>query len=112
MLPEGQGTVFKYSLICVHAPTEEKSDDEKDVCYDELENAYSKCPRRDCKIIIGDKKEETWVGKEEIFKPVIGKFSLHDVSNDSGINTKEGVRQEDCLACLLCNNALEKVIRD
>jgi exonuclease III len=55
---------LNYSLICAHYPTEDKADEEKDSFYDELDEIYGECPKRDCKIIIGDMNAE--VGKEQI----------------------------------------------
>ncbi|PNF26081.1 hypothetical protein B7P43_G06398 [Cryptotermes secundus] len=78
-----KGKFFNYSLICAHAPTEDKSDEEKDSFYDELDEIYGKCPKRDCKIIIGDMNAK--VGNEDIYRSVIGKHSLHNKSNDNGI---------------------------
>jgi exonuclease III len=49
-----RGLFFNYSLICVHVPTEEKDDDEKDTFYEDLDQIYEECPKRDVKIIIGD----------------------------------------------------------
>jgi hypothetical protein len=66
-----------------HSPTEDKANEEKDSFYDELDEIYGKCPKRDCKIIIGDMNDK--VGKEQIYSPVIGKHSLHEMSNDNGM---------------------------
>jgi hypothetical protein len=74
---------FNYSLICVHAPTEEKNDDEKDNFYEDRYQIYEECPIRDVKIIIGDLNAK--IGQEEIYRSVIGKYSLHTLSNDNGI---------------------------
>jgi exonuclease III len=76
-----KGKFFNYSLICAHSPTEDKADEEKDSFYDELDKIHGECPKRDCKIIIGDMNAK--VGKEQIFRPVIGKNSLHKISNDN-----------------------------
>jgi hypothetical protein len=43
----------------------------KDSFYDEIDDIYGECPKRDCKIIIGDMNAK--VGKEQIYRPVIGK---------------------------------------
>jgi hypothetical protein len=48
-----------------------------------LDKIYDECPERIIKIIIGDLNAK--VGQEEIFKPIIGKYSLHKISNDNGI---------------------------
>jgi len=38
----------------VHAPTEEKSDDSKDIFYAELEQVFSHFPKYHIKILLGD----------------------------------------------------------
>jgi endonuclease/exonuclease/phosphatase family metal-dependent hydrolase len=50
---------------------------------DKLNQVYQKIPAYDARIIIGDFNAKT--GKEENYTPVIGKHSLHDISNDNGI---------------------------
>ena len=78
-----RGLFFNYSLICVHAPTEEKDDDEKDNFYEDLDQIYEECPKRDVKIIIGNLNAK--IGQEAIYRPIIIKYSLHTLSNDNGI---------------------------
>lgn len=70
------------SLVNIHAPTEEKDDEEKDEYYEVLEQVYESLPRQDIKIIIGDANAK--VGKEEIYKEVTGGESKHQVSNNNG----------------------------
>jgi hypothetical protein len=55
----------------VHAPTKDKDDDIKDSFYEELEQ------------VLGDFNAK--VGREDIFKPIIGNESLHEASNDNGV---------------------------
>ena len=69
---------FSTSIFSAHAPMEEKDDDEKDNCYEYLDQIYEECPKRDVKIIIGDLN--TQIGQEETYSPFIGKCSLH-ISN-------------------------------
>jgi len=73
---------FSTNLIFVRAPTEEKDDDEKDNFYQDLDQIYE-CPKRDVKIIIGDLNAK--MGQEEMYRPIIGKYSLHILSIDNGI---------------------------
>jgi len=80
-----RGLFFNCSLICVHAPTEEK-DDEKDNFYEDLDQIYEECPKRDIKIIIGDLNAK--IGQEEMYRPITGKYSLHTLSNDNRIRHK------------------------
>ncbi|XP_062715888.1 uncharacterized protein LOC134291753 [Aedes albopictus] len=65
-----KGRFFNYSIINVHCPHEGRPDDEKEAFYAQLEQTYDGCSPRDVKI--------------EMYRPVIGRNSLHAVSNDNG----------------------------
>lgn len=56
--------LFKISLNCAHAPSEEKDDVVKDA---RLEVAYDRCPAHEVKIIIEDFNEK--VRRQRIFAP-------------------------------------------
>jgi hypothetical protein len=66
----------------VHCPTEEKEYEEKEKFYEEIEKVYNGIPKYDVKMIIGDFNAK--IGKEEIYKPVIGTHSKHDRTNENG----------------------------
>lgn len=70
------------SLINAHAPTEDKTDDEKEEFYQNLANTIRVIPSNDIKIVLGDMNAK--IGKEEELLGVIGKHSLHNVTNDNG----------------------------
>jgi exonuclease III len=74
------------TVLNVHAPTEDKDDDIKDSFYKELEQVFDQFPRYHMKILLGDFNAK--VGKEDIFKPIIGNESLHEASNDNGQSSK------------------------
>jgi hypothetical protein len=67
----------------VHAPIEDKDDDIKDSFYEELEQVFDQFPRYHMKTLLGDFNAK--VGKEDIFKPIIGKERVHEASNDNGV---------------------------
>jgi hypothetical protein len=73
---------FNYSIICAYIQTEEKSVEERDSFCDDVDRIYGDCPRMYIKIIIGDMNAK--VGKEDVYKPISGKYSLHAESNDNG----------------------------
>ena len=77
-----RGRYQHISIINIHAHTEEKEDDTKNEHYELLEEEYSKLPGYDLKIILGD--ENAKIGREEEYRPAIGSFSKHDVTNDNG----------------------------
>ena len=70
-------------VINAHAPTEEKDDHIKDSFYEELEHTFDQFPRYHMKILLGDFNAK--VGREDIFRPTIGKESLHAISSDNGV---------------------------
>jgi hypothetical protein len=55
----------------------------KDSFYEELERIFNKFPKYHMNILLGDLNAK--VGREDIFKPTIGKESLHEISNDNGV---------------------------
>jgi hypothetical protein len=67
----------------VHVPTEDKDDDIKDSFYEEVEQVFDQFPRYHMKILVGYFNAR--VGREDIFKPIIGNESLHEGSNDNGV---------------------------
>ena len=57
-----RGRFFNTTIICVHAPTEEKDD-----FYEDLERIYMKAPKHDIKVVMGDFNAK--VGKEPGLAP-------------------------------------------
>lgn len=73
---------YNIYMICVHAPTEDKEEEEKEHFYHLLEEVYTNAPDHDMKIVIGDLNAK--VGRESLYEPTIGKHSLHHHSNNNG----------------------------
>ena len=80
-----KGRFKNCSFICVHAPTEDKSVEEKDTFYEMLEREYDKCPNNDIKIILGDLNAK--IGRQDEWKETVGEQSLHEEFNDNGLRT-------------------------
>jgi exonuclease III len=49
-----KGRFFNYSLINIHAPTNDSEEEAKDQFYEQLERAYAACPSHDVKLVMGD----------------------------------------------------------
>jgi len=62
---------------------EEKEELFKDCFYNKLNQIHQRIPAHDTKIIVGDFKSK--IGREEVFRPVIGNCCLHETSNENGI---------------------------
>lgn len=73
---------FGVVFVNVHAPTEDKDVNEKDDFYSLLDNTLCEIPRGCVQIILGDFNAK--IGREECFKPIIGRHSLHQLSNVNG----------------------------
>jgi hypothetical protein len=80
----------------VHAPTEDKIDDINDRFYDELEQVFDKFPKYPMKILLGDLNAK--VGKEDIFKQIIGTKSLQRISNDNGVRVVNFAMSKNLIA--------------
>ena len=70
-------------VVNVHAPSEEKSEELKVSFYEELEEVFDHFPKYCMKILLGDFNAK--LGREDIFKQIIGQESLHQDSNDNGV---------------------------
>jgi exonuclease III len=68
-------------VLNVHALTEDKIDDVRDSFYEELEHVFNTLSKYHMIILLGEFNAK--VGKEDIFKPIIGIESLHEISNDN-----------------------------
>jgi exonuclease III len=76
------GKFNNLSIISVHAPTEEKTDEEKEKFYEDLQIVHNKIPKHDIVIILGDLNAK--IGKEDVYQNVAGKHTLHEISNING----------------------------
>jgi endonuclease/exonuclease/phosphatase family metal-dependent hydrolase len=77
-----KGNFNNLSIISVHAPTEEKSDEEKEKFYEDLQIVHNKIPKHYTVIILGDLNAE--VRKEEVNQNAVGKHRFHETSNRNG----------------------------
>ena len=71
-------------VVNVHAPSEGKSDELKDSFYEELEQVFDHFPKYHIKMLLGVFNAK--VGRDNIFKPTFGQESLHQDSNENGVN--------------------------
>ena len=76
-----KGKFYNTSIICAHAPTEEKEDEIKNSFYDRLDRTFQQIPKHDAVMVMGDFNAK--VGQKHV-TPNVGKFSLHEISNENG----------------------------
>jgi len=69
-------------MINVHAPHNESSETDEDDYYELLAKTYDELPAYDIKVVLGDFNAK--VGKEEMFKPTMGRYGLHENTNENG----------------------------
>jgi len=74
---------FSSTFINVHAPTNEKTEDEKEELYNLSEQNVNQIANSYIKIILRDFNAK--VGKEDIYKPTTGNENLHNETNNNGI---------------------------
>jgi hypothetical protein len=78
-----KGRFFNYSLINIHAPTNDSEEEAKDQFYEQLERAYAACPSHDVKLVMRDANAK--VGRKTVHQPTIGKHTLHESTNENGL---------------------------
>jgi exonuclease III len=67
------------TLINMYAPTEDKTDVEKEKFYDDLQTVIDRTPKRDTILVLGDANAK--LGEEDVYNEVSGKHTLHELSN-------------------------------
>jgi exonuclease III len=72
-----KGKFHNLSLICVHVPTEDKSDEIKEQFFEDLQKVYDRIPRHYIVILLGDMNAK--IGREDVYRPVSGIHTLHDI---------------------------------
>jgi exonuclease III len=60
---------FSITFICVHVPTEEADDEDKESFYDKLEATYNWVPGHDVKIVLGDTNAK--IGKRQFIDQLL-----------------------------------------
>jgi hypothetical protein len=63
------------------SPTDDKIDVMRDI-YQEVDRVFYKFPKYQMKILLDFSAKKR---REDIFKPTVGKESLHEISNESGV---------------------------
>jgi hypothetical protein len=82
-----KGRSFNYSLIIIHAPTNDSEEEAKDQFYEPFERAYAACPSHDVKLVMGDAYPK--VGRETVYQPTICKHTLHQSTNENSVRIVE-----------------------
>ena len=77
-----KGKVYNITLINIYTTTEDKGEDIKEQFYEKLQRTQNRVPKHDVTIILGDMNAK--VGKENVFSQVVGRCTLHDISNENG----------------------------
>jgi hypothetical protein len=78
-----KGRFLNYSLINIHAPTNDSEEEAKDQFYEQLEQACAACSSHDVKLVMADAKAK--VGRESVHQSTIGKHSLHESTNENSL---------------------------
>jgi hypothetical protein len=77
-----RGSWCDITILNVYAPAKDKCDDTKNSLYEELERVFDQFPKYHMKMLL--EGFNTKLGREDIFKPLIGNESLHETNDDYG----------------------------
>jgi hypothetical protein len=90
-----KGRWYDITVLNVHAPNEDKEDDIKNSYYKELEQVFDQFLGYHMKILLVDFNAK--VGREGIFKPIIGNESLHETSDDNRVRVVNFVTSKNLI---------------
>ena len=82
-----KGRYRNITVVSIYAPTNEATDEEKDLFYSDLTVICNKISKYNMTILLGDFNAQ--IGKEFFVQEVGGQHSLHDVTNDNGLKLCE-----------------------
>jgi len=71
------------SIVCVHAPTEDSSPQDKDSFYDNLDDLMGAIPEHDVRLVIGDFNARAGKNQTDLCNN-IGPYSRHETATDNG----------------------------
>jgi exonuclease III len=77
-----RGKFHNMTLINIYAPTEDKEEEIKEQFYEELQRTHNRVPKHGVIIVMGDMNAK--LGKEKVFNQVVGRHTLHNISNKKG----------------------------
>jgi len=78
-----KGKFHNITFINVYAPTEDTAYEIVDEFYETLQVVCDEIPKHDAIITLGDFNAN--LGKEQLYKDIIGRHSLHEVTNSNGL---------------------------
>jgi Metal-dependent hydrolase len=70
------------TFVNVYAPTEDTEDGIVDKFYETLQSVCDELPKHDAIITLGEFNAK--LGKEQIYRDIIGRHSLHEITNNNG----------------------------
>jgi hypothetical protein len=88
------------TIIAAYAPTEDASEQEKDIFYAELERATSYASPHDLLLVGGDFNARVGQDSHEISPLVVGKHGFHDISNANGERLRDFCEAHICISPL------------
>jgi exonuclease III len=78
-----KGKFHNITFINVYAPTEDNEDEIVDEFYETLQVVCDEIPKHDAIITLGDFNAK--LGREQLYKDVTGRHSLHEATNSNGL---------------------------
>jgi len=73
--------IHNITFVNAYAPTEDTEDETVDEFYETLQSVYDELPKHDAIITLND--FNTKLSKEQIYKNITGRHSLHEVTNNN-----------------------------